>query len=929
MSLQKLNELSKNASGEYAAFLNTLQGHIMSGRSICDILTHWGHCSVGVYEPAENPDIAEVLIEELRAHAGGGIAIGGLIQQDFDAQGLSEKYGLPITMTDDANHADGFDFVVVVPGCKELISYDEKRRLEDLYGEKLFFLKGLVNLRDMCDVFFRTFASVGAKHKSNVCILLAPTIPDFKNWTLDDNAPKKFSSEFFRTNPDYFKRLYSDIDEYSDDYIGEIFAERAVVDRGGYNAHADCRGKYVNIIDGKRLTVGNPSCCDYGIVFYGGCFQYGIGTDDRHSMPSVLQEKINEWAGTEHGYTAVNCGVWGMGAFFSAIQAYILKNSAERNRIHVSHITTASSYLFGKNPKIREYMRYRLKMYGIYCIDLYETFERLEEEHGIYIDLDHVNHRGYRAAAERIFEEFVKPILEEVEKKRRQKRTQADKHFVPSALLLRELADAGVHVCLALYPGAREIGLPSFDSLAASEDYSINQAVNNLAYYAVMYGLPTDIAKSCLGEIMREAKVSVVGGELLNSDVKGNFVNVQHGRRVTCEQPEKFGGQVFIFGGSAAFGLGCDDSGTIASLLQEQLNGYCEKNPNATRYKIVNEGLGKHDLNDNDIAGKIRASLGEIKPGDVVIWLMRQSNSITGADGKIFPHLSESLTEHGVDIIDLSQSIRLAQKSGCVYIDNRHFNPKGSKAIATKIYFDYMKNILSGAQTTAAKPTARITPAAVSDERFTGEQNKEFSKYLDYLSERKREGGTAGAIVMNCNPFTLGHRYLAERAAKEVDFLYVFVVEEDKSLFSFEDRFRLVSEGLRDLCNVLVLPSGKFIISTITFPGYFSKDAPSEIAVDTSLDIDLFAKYIAPTLNISARFAGSEPIDMVTRAYNRAMAEAFPRHGVRFVEFERAELDGEPISASRVRTLLEEKNFDEIKRFVPETTYRYLLSSLR
>ena len=44
-----------------------------------------------------------------------------------------------------------------------------------------------------------------------------------------------------------------------------------------------------------------------------------------------------------------------------------------------------------------------------------------------------------------------------------------------------------------------------------------------------------------------------------------------------------------------------------------------------------------------------------------------------------------------------------------------------------------------------------------------------------------------GAIVMNANPFTKGHRYLIEKAAAECGFVYVFVLSEDKSVFSSKD----------------------------------------------------------------------------------------------------------------------------------------------
>jgi len=76
---------------------------------------------------------------------------------------------------------------------------------------------------------------------------------------------------------------------------------------------------------------------------------------------------------------------------------------------------------------------------------------------------------------------------------------------------------------------------------------------------------------------------------------------------------------------------------------------------------------------------------------------------------------------------------------------------------------------------------------------------------------------------MNCNPFTLRHRYLIEKALEQCGYLIIFVVQEDKSAFPFEDRLRLVREGTADLDHVAVIPSGKFVLSSLTFSEYFNK----------------------------------------------------------------------------------------------------------
>jgi [citrate (pro-3S)-lyase] ligase len=183
-----------------------------------------------------------------------------------------------------------------------------------------------------------------------------------------------------------------------------------------------------------------------------------------------------------------------------------------------------------------------------------------------------------------------------------------------------------------------------------------------------------------------------------------------------------------------------------------------------------------------------------------------------------------------------------------------------------------------------------------------------------------------GAIVMNCNPFTLGHRHLIEQASKQCDFLIVFVVQEDKSVFPFADRIALVEEGTKDLPNVGVFRSGQFIISSLTFREYFNKTELQDRTIDSSSDVTLFAREIAPAANISVRFVGSEPFDRVTSQYNETLKDLLPRHGIELKEMARCEMKGEAISASRVRKLLESKDWDAIEALVPTSTYDYLLN---
>lgn len=181
------------------------------------------------------------------------------------------------------------------------------------------------------------------------------------------------------------------------------------------------------------------------------------------------------------------------------------------------------------------------------------------------------------------------------------------------------------------------------------------------------------------------------------------------------------------------------------------------------------------------------------------------------------------------------------------------------------------------------------------------------------------------AIVVNCNPFTLGHRYLIQRASKENKGVYVFVVEEDSSVFPYDVRLKLVKEGVKDLENVHVIEGGKYIISSVTFPSYFTHEEDI-VGVQTALDLKIFLRYIAPTLCIKRRYVGEESYCSVTSQYNEAMKKLLPLQGVEVVEVRRKEIEGAAISASTVRKCIKDGDWDFIKKLVPKSTYKFLNS---
>ena len=202
-----------------------------------------------------------------------------------------------------------------------------------------------------------------------------------------------------------------------------------------------------------------------------------------------------------------------------------------------------------------------------------------------------------------------------------------------------------------------------------------------------------------------------------------------------------------------------------------------------------------------------------------------------------------------------------------------------------------------------------------------------FSDYLKKLQTETPSGDAAriAAIVMNANPFTLGHAYLAERAARENDRVHIFIVSEDASFFPHDVRVRLVREGTAHLPNVVLHESGSYIVSQATFPSYFQKDADDVIRGHAQLDLAVFTK-IAAALRIARRYVGAERASRVTSLYNETMRTLLPQAGIACEIIPRKEYAGAPVSASTVRRCIKNGDLSALTALVPPTTLAYLQS---
>lgn len=444
-----------------------------------------------------------------------------------------------------------------------------------------------------------------------------------------------------------------------------------------------------------------------------------------------------------------------------------------------------------------------------------------------------------------------------------------------------------------------------------------------------LYGAASHFPPDYLAQIKNAIPDTFISRRGLQlKDVNSKYLNIIGGYRVTPNIPNYYENSIFVLGNSRTLGVCDEDANTLPSILQKKIT-----TEQVGKYAVFNLGIGAMSF----IESCYKILNLPLKLNDIVVI-------------------------HGYSIYSPEKSsVRAPQIYGGIatlpiYLHNRmeicgecfvdgHLNYKGSTIEAEQIFHALFSE--NGLVQQNDHPT-KLAQDYVSEQSLTLAKNY-YSRLLDerkgkvnsltehpdfsgYLRELARIKSTLsstvnnGCIVMNCNPFTLGHLYLVKYAASKVCHLFVFVVEEDRSFFRFSDRFNLVHMGVREIPNITVLRSGSFVISTITFPEYFVKDKQKDTRINASLDLDVFGEHIAPLLGITKRFVGEEPLCPITRQYNFQMRLILPTYGINVEEITRKELDGQPISATAVRECIKRKDHEQLKKIVPPTTYDFCVS---
>ena len=453
----------------------------------------------------------------------------------------------------------------------------------------------------------------------------------------------------------------------------------------------------------------------------------------------------------------------------------------------------------------------------------------------------------------------------------------------------KELQDKGIKLYSMAVPRSADIGC----SNSKNSSLELLEFLKNNMNETVAQEL-FDIRKIFIKNMVKDGEMRYY------KDIKSSVFNVISKCRFVPKQPSEYTKTVYLVGPCIVAGLYVCDDDTLGAHLQKYYNTNGEK-VRIVALPISTEAHREYYL-------KTVMSL-RPQEGDVIV-LVDQTFRFLRYDIDCIEECENAVKKYGRQI----------------YLDiPSHCNSLLMDIIAKKLYDSLKKVNLNKEECENEYSEYVVKNSTEKKEIDSLSNNSELIEYKEYIKSNSFiKKVVNGGIVMNCNPFTKGHLYLIEYAASQVDYLYIFAVQEDKSFFKFDDRIELMRQGTAHISNVRVFPSGKFILSSTTFSEYFDKANLSGTTVDTSMDVEIFAKHIAPVLDITVRFVGQEPLDPITNQYNDAMKRILPEYGIELREIPRKESDGQVISASRVRKYLQENRWDEIKESVPITTYNFL-----
>lgn len=203
------------------------------------------------------------------------------------------------------------------------------------------------------------------------------------------------------------------------------------------------------------------------------------------------------------------------------------------------------------------------------------------------------------------------------------------------------------------------------------------------------------------------------------------------------------------------------------------------------------------------------------------------------------------------------------------------------------------------------------------------------------LAGRLGDCSGTSAVVFNSNPLTIGGRYLAEIASRRSKRVILFVIQgktdsgshgnhEEKIIeFPFEKRFAMTKAALSDLGNVLVIPSGPYLIGRDDYPAGYLSGSLGAAHAHGFLDGMVFC-HICRALGIKNAYAGDEPRDEMSEIHLNTLRQICAQSGIVLKVAERKRIGDKYISSSLVRKALSSGDMETVGNLVPAEVLPFL-----
>lgn len=167
----------------------------------------------------------------------------------------------------------------------------------DVYG--YIYGKDYIGFNDILRYWSELLVSYIQKQKYKTKFIFAPNIKRMLNCSdLEKsllNMPISLVDRFswLLSFPPHIKECYKNLEYCSAEYLNNIFIGSEVLERNETYIQKDIISKYVNVSNGIRITTDQPQYYESTVHFFGNSYVYGFGVEDKYTLPSCLQRKLN------------------------------------------------------------------------------------------------------------------------------------------------------------------------------------------------------------------------------------------------------------------------------------------------------------------------------------------------------------------------------------------------------------------------------------------------------------------------------------------------------------------------------------------------------------------------------------------------------------------------------------------------------------